>query len=68
MNPDTTPATSLLAAPTTNPAGLAHYWSQTDGISHAVAIVLLLMSVVSWLYILSKTWSAWRIRRSAGSR
>jgi biopolymer transport protein ExbB len=48
------------------PPGIAHYWSQTDGVSHAVAIVLLLMSVVSWLYILSKTWSAWRIRRSAG--
>ncbi len=48
------------------PIGISHYWSQTDGVSHAVAIVLLLMSVVSWLYILSKTWSAWRIRRSAG--
>ena len=48
------------------PAGMSHYWSQTDGVSHAVAIVLLLMSVVSWIYILSKTWSAWRIRRSAG--
>ena len=46
--------------------GIARYWSQTDGISHAVAIVLLLMSVVSWLYILSKSWSARRIRRSAG--
>ena len=27
----------------------------------------LLMSVVSWLYILSKSWSALRIRRSAGA-
>ena len=45
--------------------GIARYWSQTDATSHAVAILLLLMSVVSWLYILSKSWSAWRIRRSA---
>ncbi len=47
-------------------SGLLRYWSQSDGISHAVAILLLLMSIVSWLYILSKSWSAWRIRRSAG--
>lgn len=46
-------------------SSLGHYWAQTDGISHAVAIALLLMSVISWLYILSKSWSAWRIRRSA---
>ena len=48
-------------------SGIAQYWSQTDAISHAVAVVLLLMSVASWLYILSKSWSAWRIRRSAGA-
>ena len=48
-------------------SGIGQYWSQTDGISHAVAILLLLMSVASWLYILSKGWSAWRIRRSAGA-
>src|SRR3954462_2948364 len=45
--------------------GLAHYWSQGDGISHAVAYALLLMSIASWFYILSKTWSSWRIRKSA---
>jgi biopolymer transport protein ExbB len=47
--------------------GLAHYWSQSDSISHAVAYILLLMSVASWYYILSKTWSSWRIRRSASA-
>jgi biopolymer transport protein ExbB len=47
--------------------GLAHYWSQGDAVSHAAAYALLLMSVVSWYYILSKSWSAWRIRRSAGA-
>jgi biopolymer transport protein ExbB len=47
--------------------GLAHYWSQGDAVSHAVAYALLLMSIVSWYYIFSKSWSALRIRRSAGS-
>jgi biopolymer transport protein ExbB len=47
--------------------GFAHYWAQGDAVSHAVAYVLLLMSVVSWYYIFSKAWSSWRIRRSAGA-
>jgi biopolymer transport protein ExbB len=47
--------------------GLAHYWAQGDAVSHAVAYVLLLMSVMSWYYILAKAWSSWRIRRSAGA-
>ncbi len=46
---------------------LAHYWSQGDSVSHAVAYVLLLMSVLSWYYILSKSWSSWRIRKSANA-
>ncbi len=45
--------------------GLAHYWAQSDAITHAVAYVLLLMSIASWYYILSKAWSAWRMRKSA---
>jgi biopolymer transport protein ExbB len=57
MNP-TLPAQNL---------GLAHYWSQGDAVSHAVAYALLLMSVISWYYILSKAWSSWRIRSSASS-
>jgi biopolymer transport protein ExbB len=47
--------------------GLAHYWSQGDIVTHMVAYVLLLMSIASWYYILSKAWSAWRIRRSASA-
>ncbi len=43
----------------------AHYWSQGDAVSHAVAYALLLMSLVSWYYILSKAFSAWRMRKSA---
>lgn len=47
--------------------GLAHYWAQGDAVSHGVAYVLLLMSVLSWFYILSKSWSSWRVRRSASA-
>jgi biopolymer transport protein ExbB len=47
--------------------GLAHYWAQSDAITHAVAYVLLLMSIASWYYILSKAWSAWRMRKSASA-
>ncbi|WP_050477350.1 MotA/TolQ/ExbB proton channel family protein [Herbaspirillum rhizosphaerae] len=47
--------------------GFAHYWAQGDAISHAVAYALLLMSIASWYYILSKTWSSWRIRRSSNA-
>jgi biopolymer transport protein ExbB len=47
--------------------GFAHYWAQGDTVSHAVAYVLLIMSVLSWYYILTKGWSAWRMRRSAGA-
>lgn len=47
--------------------GFAHYWAQGDAVTHAVAYALLLMSVISWYYIFSKTWSSWRIRRSAGA-
>ena len=54
-------------ASATQGLGLAHYWAQGDAISHAVAYLLLAMSVVSWFYILSKAWSSWRIRRSAGA-
>jgi biopolymer transport protein ExbB len=46
---------------------LAHYWAQGDAVSHAVAYALLLMSIASWYYILSKAWSSWRIRKSAGA-
>jgi biopolymer transport protein ExbB len=48
-------------------SGLSHYWSQGDVVSHAVAYALLLMSLVSWYFILSKSWSSWRIRQSAGT-
>ncbi len=44
---------------------IARYWAQGDGVSHALAYVLLAMSLVSWYFILSKAYSNWRIRRAA---
>jgi biopolymer transport protein ExbB len=51
--------------PATPTLGFAHYWAQGDAVSHGVAYVLLLMSIASWYYILSKAWISWRIRKSA---
>ena len=44
---------------------IARYWEQGDAISHAVAYVLLAMSLVSWFFILSKSFSSWRVRKAA---
>ncbi|MCE3265183.1 MAG: MotA/TolQ/ExbB proton channel family protein [Pseudoduganella sp.] len=43
----------------------ASYWERGDAISHAVAYLLLAMSLASWFFILWKGWAAWRIRRAA---
>ena len=51
--------------PVTSHFTLARYWEQGDAISHGVAWLLLIMSLVSWFYILSKAWSSWRVRRAA---
>jgi biopolymer transport protein ExbB len=44
--------------------GLAHFWSQADAVSHAVAIALLLMSVASWYIIVGKALAQLRARSS----
>jgi biopolymer transport protein ExbB len=49
------------------PFSIARYWSQGDALSHAVAYLLLAMSLVSWFFILSKSYSSWRVRRAAGA-
>jgi biopolymer transport protein ExbB len=43
----------------------ATYWERGDAISHAVAWLLLAMSLASWFFILAKGFAAWRVRRSA---
>jgi len=49
-----------------NPSlGLMHFWQAGDVVTHTVAWLLLAMSVASWYFILSKAFSAWRLRGSA---
>ena len=40
--------------------GFAHFWSQGDAITRAVALLLLLMSVSAWVVIF---WKGWLLRR-----
>ena len=42
--------------------GLQQFWSSTDGIGRAVALLLLAMSVTAWVLIL---WKGWVLRRAA---
>ncbi len=55
--PDTLPASQMFS--------IARYWEQGDAVSHAVAYVLLAMSLASWFLIFSKSYSSWRIRSAA---
>jgi biopolymer transport protein ExbB len=43
------------------PGGVSGFWSQGDGISHAVGLLLLAMSVCSWVIIL---WKGWVLQRA----
>ena len=43
--------------------GFLDFWAQSDGIARAVVLMLLLMSICSWVLIL---WKGWVLRR-AGS-
>jgi len=48
---------------------LARIWAQGDGVSHAVAIMLILMSLASWSVIVVKAWNLLQLRRmSAGAK
>ena len=48
---------------------LARIWAQGDGVSHAVAIMLVLMSLASWSVIVVKAWNLLQLRRmSAGAK
>lgn len=44
--------------------GLAHVWSQGDLITRSVAIILLLMSIMSWIIMLGKLTAHWKYKRS----
>lgn len=49
----------------TSSLGLMHFWEAGDAVTHSVAWLLLAMSLASWFLILSKAWSAWRLRSGA---
>ena len=49
------------------PVTLSQYWTQLDELGRAVAVFLILMSLLSWFTIFSKSWSFWRIRRSTNA-
>lgn len=44
---------------------LAQLWAQGDWVARFVAILLLAMSVASWMVILLKSWELWRYRQQA---
>ncbi|HEJ2443346.1 TPA: MotA/TolQ/ExbB proton channel family protein [Burkholderia multivorans] len=45
------------------PTGVVHYLESGDAITHAVAYVLLAMSIASWCFLLMKTWLLVRAKR-----
>jgi len=49
-----------------NPAniGLAHFWQQADLVIHAVTLVLLLMSILSWALIVTRFFGQLRFNRA----
>jgi biopolymer transport protein ExbB len=50
---------------TQNMFGFAHLWASGDVISHAVAVILALMSISSWYLILVKLIDCWKVKRAA---
>lgn len=48
-----------------NPYGIAALWLQSDGIIKTVALLLLLMSVASWLVIALRGYRLWHVRQQA---
>ncbi len=42
--------------------GFDHFWQQGDAVTHGVALILLLMSLASWVLIGWKTWLLRRVR------
>ena len=45
--------------------GLSHFWQQGDAITHLVALILLLMSVLTWVVLIYKVTRFWQTRQHA---
>ncbi len=50
------------STPDSHPFGIVNLWSQGDGITRSIAIILLIMSIASWVIILSRAWGLWKIK------
>ena len=48
-----------------NSFGLSHLWTQGDAVTRTIAILLLLMSALSWVVIAIKAMDVWRHQRQA---
>lgn len=46
---------------------LSHFWHQGDAVMKMVTVLLLLMSIVSWVLIFYKSWRYWQVRAQARS-
>jgi biopolymer transport protein ExbB len=51
----------------TQTPGIAHYWAHGDALTHGVAYLLLILSLLSWYFIFAKAWRAWRMRKAAAA-
>ena len=45
--------------------GLANMWAQGDAVTRTVAIILLIMSIVSWVIILTKVLALYKVKKMA---
>ena len=45
--------------------GLSHLWTQGDFVMRATALILLVMSLLSWIVILTKAWDLFRLKKMA---
>ena len=45
-----------------HPFGLLNLWTQGDAITRSVALILLCMSIVSWVIIISRALTLWKIK------
>lgn len=50
----------------TQPFGLVNLWAQGDSVTRTVAIILFLMSIASWIIILSRAWTLWKVQPLTG--
>jgi biopolymer transport protein ExbB len=55
----------VIEMPVTQSYGIGHFWAQSDIVIHSVAILLLVMSILSWTQIAVKSWRASKRKRTA---